>query len=123
MAPQSTPRGLMSALALLLSLALAGCATAPAPVPAAAPGSAPALEAPDDNLNAVLWVQRSQEYQATLASLYRGAIAQLDAALADPQWDALVPSERDNPGAWQDLPRSEERRVGKEGRGGWEARA
>lgn len=104
MAPQSTPRGLMPALALLLSLALAGCATAPAPTPAAPPGSAPALETPDDNLNAVLWVQRSQEYQATLASLYRGAIAQLDAALADPQWDALVPSERDNPGAWQDLP-------------------
>lgn len=84
-------------LAAALALALGACATTPASAPAPTTGA-------DDNLNAVLWVQRSQEYDATLTSLYRGAIAQLDAALADPQWDALVPSERDNPGAWSTLP-------------------
>jgi len=86
-----------------LALALAGCATPPAVAPAA-PAAVPAATDADDNLNAVLWVQRSHEYRATTLSLYRGAIAGLDAALADPQWDALVPAERDNPGAWHDLP-------------------
>ena len=93
------PQRLTAVPLLAVALALAGCAG----MPAAAPAS-PAAHAADDNLNAVLWVQRSQEYPATLVSLYRGAIAQLDAALADPQWDALVPSERDNPGAWHGLP-------------------
>ena len=100
---QPPTRRLLPALALALSFALAGCATSPAVAPAP-PLATPAAHAADDNLNAVLWVQRSQEYQATLVSLYRGAIAHLDAALADPQWDALVASERDNPGAWNDLP-------------------
>lgn len=97
------PGRLVPAVALALSFALAGCASAPATAPAAS-AAMPVAHAADDNLNAVLWVQRSQEYPATLVSLYRGAIAQLDAALADPQWDALVPAERDNPGAWHDLP-------------------
>ncbi len=100
---QPPTRGLVPALALSVLLGLGGCATSPTVAPAT-PAAAPAGHAPDDNLNAVLWVQRSQEYPATLVSLYRGAIAQLDAALADPQWDALVPSERDNPGGWHDLP-------------------
>jgi acid phosphatase len=94
----------MPALALLLSLALAGCATAPAPVPAAAPGSAPALEAPDDNLNAVLWMQRSMEYRAIAESVFRAAGERLDAALADPAWDALVPAERAAAGDAASLP-------------------
>src|SRR5690606_40166952 len=97
------PGRLLTAAALALSLALAGCATAPATAPEA-PATLPAPHAADDNLNAVLWVQRSHEYPATLVSLYRGAAAGLDAALADPHWDALVPAERDNPGAWHDLP-------------------
>lgn len=99
MRPQRLTRTLL--LAPAMALALAGCATSPAVAPAS---SAPSAQAADDNLNAVLWVQRSHEYQATAVSLFRGAIAELDAALADPQWDALVPAERDNPGAWQDLP-------------------
>src|SRR5690606_29425512 len=86
-----------------LALAVAGCAT-PAAVAPATPAPTPAAHAADDNLSAVRWVQRSHEYQATLLSLYRGAIAGLDAALADPGWDALVPAERDNPGAWRELP-------------------
>ena len=70
-------------------LALAGCAsTAPRAVPAAAP----ALAA-DDNLNAVLWVQTAQEYRAIATQTWRAAAGQLDAALADPDWTALLPGE------------------------------
>ena len=94
-------KGIVTILLSLGFLALAGCATSPAVAPAA---PAPAPQAADDNLNAVLWVQRSHEYRASALSLYRGAIAGLDAALADPQWDALAPAERDNPGAWHELP-------------------
>ncbi len=50
--------------------------------------------AADDNLNAVAWMQTSTEYQATALQTYRAAAAQLDAALADPHWDALAPSDR-----------------------------
>ncbi|MGY0557449.1 5'-nucleotidase, lipoprotein e(P4) family [Lysobacter sp. A421] len=55
------------------------------------------VAAADDNLNAVLWMQSSVEFRATAAQTYRAAADQLDAALADPQWDALVPDERANP--------------------------
>lgn len=50
--------------------------------------------AADDNLHAVTWMQTSAEYQVNSIQTYRAAIAYLDAALADPQWDALVPSDR-----------------------------
>jgi 5'-nucleotidase (lipoprotein e(P4) family) len=62
--------------------------------PAAA--NAPAATAADDNLNAVLWVQTSAEYGAVTTSLYRAAADHLDAALAEANWDALVPGERGN---------------------------
>src|SRR5690554_7408570 len=76
---------------LLAALTLAGCASAP---PRAAT-SAPAATVPaDDNLNAVLWVQRSAEYQANAISLFRAAADHLDEALKAPGWDALVPEER-----------------------------
>jgi len=76
--------------AALFALALAACQ----PVRPAAPvAAAPVAVAADDNLNAVLWVQRSEEYQAASAQAYRAAIAQLDRALAE-GWDALVPAER-----------------------------
>ncbi len=78
--------------------ALSGCASVPSSQPERAAGSPPAAPAAaagaDDNLNAVLWVQRSTEYRANAISLFRAAVAQLDEALAAPQWDALVPSER-----------------------------
>lgn len=87
----------------LMLLALCGCRRddAPADAASAAPATAPAAPASampaDDNLNAVLWIQRSAEYQAVGQTLYRAAADRLDAALAEPHWDALVPGERGNP--------------------------
>lgn len=52
----------------------------------------------------MLWVQRSVEYRATALSLFRAAADHLDAAIAEKNWDALVPDERDNPDAWAELP-------------------
>ncbi|KGM53411.1 acid phosphatase [Lysobacter arseniciresistens ZS79] len=87
-------RLLSSALPLALLLAaLAGCRHAPVDAPAPAAATTPA----DDNLNAVLWMQASSEYRAAAAQTWRAAAARLDAALADPGWDALVPAERGNP--------------------------
>ena len=77
---------------LLVALSVSGCATRPPPADPAAP-PAPAAAA-DDNLNAVLWVQRSAEYRANAESIFRAATAQLDRALATPDWDALAPAER-----------------------------
>ncbi|TBR13132.1 MAG: acid phosphatase [Lysobacter sp.] len=90
--------------AVLLPLILAGCvampvAQAPAVVPIPVPDAAEpqvAAVAPDDNLNAVLWM-RSAEYRAASAQAYRAAIAQLDRAMKDRDWDALDPAERANP--------------------------
>jgi 5'-nucleotidase (lipoprotein e(P4) family) len=82
---------------LFVALLAAGCATAPTSQSGATIGnvaSASTTAAADDNLNAVLWVQRSAEYQANTISLFRAAIDQLDEALATPDWDALVPAER-----------------------------
>lgn len=98
----------MSALFIALlssTLLLAGCRSltpaAEAPPPADAPAPAPVAVAAgvpaDDNLNAVLWIQRSAEYRAVAETVYRAATARLDAALRDPDWDALVPEERANP--------------------------
>ena len=70
---------------IIAALFVAGCASVPAtrPAPAVDAPSAPAAAAvaTDDNLNAVLWVQRSTEYQANAISLYRAATARLDASL------------------------------------------
>src|SRR3546814_2059557 len=78
----------------------AGAPTAPVEAEAGASGSVA-----DDNLNAVLWVQTSAEYRAAAETVYRAATDQLDAALAQAHWDALLPSDRDNAG---DTARSEE---------------
>ncbi len=95
-------------LSLCAVLALAACkrtdpAAAPAastPAPATAPANQPVPTTPtapaDDNLNAVLWVQRSVEYQALSIQTYRAAADHLDAALKEKHWDALVPEERGN---------------------------
>jgi acid phosphatase len=96
-------------IALACSLTLAACQHIGAPVagpdapgpgqaaPVAAPAksSAPAVAA-NDNLNAVLWMQRAAEYRAASTQTYRAAAANLDRALQTQAWDALVPEERAN---------------------------
>jgi len=67
-----------------------------APIAPIAPVGAPPSTA-DDNLNAVLWMQRAVEYRAVSAEVYRAATAQLDRALHQTDWDALLPAERDRP--------------------------
>jgi acid phosphatase len=92
---------------LSCALALAACkrSDAPAagnpapaaPAPTAAPASvATAANGADDNLNAVLWVQRSAEYRALSEQTYRAAADHLDQALKEKNWDALVTGERGN---------------------------
>ncbi|MEE7548423.1 5'-nucleotidase, lipoprotein e(P4) family, partial [Xanthomonas sp. Kuri4-1] len=63
------------------------------PAAAVAPAARPAG---DDNLNAVLWMQRSEEYRALTEQTYRAAADKLDLALKERNWDALVPEERGN---------------------------
>jgi acid phosphatase len=89
------PPSLLLAGALL---SLAACSTSrplvhgePA-VPAPATATV-AVEGANDNLNAVLWMQRSQEYRANALQTWRAAAAQLDRALADRSWTALLPQE------------------------------
>ena len=67
-----------------------------APAGAAAASAPPAAVPADDNLNDVLWVQRSAEYRAAAAQTYRAATDHLDVALEQADWDALVPEERGN---------------------------
>ena len=87
---------------LAAALALAACKrTEPAVLPGAkTPVATPAATevATHDNLNAVLWVQRSAEYKAVSETIYRAAADKLDLTLKEKNWDALVPSERDNAG-------------------------
>ena len=77
-------------------LSFALCITL-APVGAAWAQSA----APNDTLNAVLWMQRSVEYKANALGAYALAQVRLDQALADKNWTA-APAEQT--GAYQDLP-------------------
>ena len=83
----------------IATLALGACRSTPVASetpPPAAPSVAAATVPAVDNLIAVLWVQRSAEYQAAAETVYRAATARLDTALKDPSWDALVPEERAN---------------------------
>ncbi|WP_202845411.1 5'-nucleotidase, lipoprotein e(P4) family [Luteimonas saliphila] len=95
-----------AAFLLATAFALAGCkpvsftapdgtATPMQPDATVAAPDQPAATDADDNLNAVLWVQRSAEYQANAISIFRAAADHLDAALREPNWDALVPDERE----------------------------
>ncbi len=91
----------LAATALTGLFSLAACQRAE---PAATPPAAPAATAPagavpaNDNLNAVLWVQTSTEYQALARQTFKAAADHLDQALAEANWDALVPGERANAG-------------------------
>jgi 5'-nucleotidase (lipoprotein e(P4) family) len=78
------------------ALGLGACRTVPDDSLTEAPPVAPTVAA-DDNLNAVLWMQRSVEYRAATETVYRAATDKLDAALKDPGWDALVAEERTTP--------------------------
>ena len=100
------PAPSLIALACGLTL-LAACSRDAAPVaakpaaaaatPSSAPAATPAATTPaDDNLNAVLWMQRSVEYRALAEQTYRAAADRLDAALKAKNQDALVPEERGN---------------------------
>ncbi len=86
--------------ASLLLASLSGCQSLPVADPDAGAASAPVAGSPvegaaaHDNLNAVLWMQRSAEYRAAARTVFQAATAGLDAALDDPTWDALVPAER-----------------------------
>ena len=76
-------------LASALTLALAGCATT-----AATTTPAPGGPTADDRLNATLWFQQGLERDLVYRTVYRAAAQRLDAALADPTWDALPKSDR-----------------------------
>ncbi|RQO58179.1 5'-nucleotidase, lipoprotein e(P4) family [Pseudomonas sp. KBW05] len=67
-------RNLMFSSVCLLSTALMGCQQQP-----------PA----NDQLDAVLWTQTSIEHELIYRQVFASATRQLDAALADPTWDAL----------------------------------
>lgn len=82
------------AVSLLL---LSGCRTLQAeraPERPAAAAAAADTPPPHDLLNAVVWFQTSAEHAQVYRQVYRAATAQLDAALADPDWDALPRGER-----------------------------
>jgi acid phosphatase len=67
-------RNLIFSSVYLLSTALVGCQQQP-----------PA----NDQLDAVLWTQTSIEHELIYQQVFASATRQLDAALADPAWDAL----------------------------------
>jgi 5'-nucleotidase (lipoprotein e(P4) family) len=73
-------------LAAALFLALAGCASGPAP---------------DDRLNATLWMQQAVEYKAATEGVYALASIRLTEALADPGWTAVPDIQT---GDFNDLP-------------------
>lgn len=86
-------------LALVLTLtALAACGRGnvrdDVSTPAPSRVVAGATHGAHDNLNAVLWMQTSIEYEASIRTVYNAAEEILDRALADRSWDALPPVER-----------------------------
>lgn len=76
---------------LLVALATVSCAARQDPSTAVpAPATAVDGSGPHENLNAILWMQRALEYEATTLQAYRLAQRQLDAALTDPAWTAAI---------------------------------
>ncbi len=105
MSPSLRPALTLSLLAAALALAACKPTSFTAPKAGAQAVAAPqtadakpaSTEVPaNDNLNAVLWVQRAAEYDAVSETVYRAAADKLDAALKEKNWDALVPGERGN---------------------------
>lgn len=84
----------------ICATAMACAHQAPAPVAApAAPAEAPAEYYNQEMLQGVLWMQHSVEYRASSMQAYAAATRALDAALADPAWNAV--SEQWEPPAGQ----------------------
>lgn len=79
-------------LSLLLAAALLGGCAAPGTRSPAVPPQGAALA--HDNLHATVWMQTAAEYRAATLAAFNLAMDRLDAALADPDWDALPPAER-----------------------------
>ncbi len=78
-------------LAAIALIALAGCATTTPAREGAQAETAPEAQtgpAPDDRLNATLWMQQSVEYKATAEAVYALAARRLNEALADKSWTA-----------------------------------
>jgi 5'-nucleotidase (lipoprotein e(P4) family) len=86
-----------------LSVGLSACntlQTKPAAVidtPITGPFATENALAAHDNLNAVAWMQASLEYRLLAGQTWRSGLLQLDRAIKSPNWDALVPAERDKP--------------------------
>jgi acid phosphatase len=78
----------------------APAATAPAETPAPAAPTAAAAPAPvsgvpaDDNLNAVLWMQHSAEYEASVQTAFSLAELRLQQALKDKKWTAAPEAQK-----------------------------
>jgi 5'-nucleotidase (lipoprotein e(P4) family) len=94
------PQPSILALAAILAGALAGCTTQQQTAPAAAPESAAAPAETEtvpanDNLNAVLWTQRSVEFKGNAETAFALARLRLDQALRDRKWTA-APVEQTN---------------------------
>lgn len=87
--------------ALLLAL-LSSCDTLPTrarATPESGAGSTvvdKAAQSPNDNLNAVAWMQTSVEFRLIAGQTWRGALVQLDRAIKTPGWDALTKEDRAN---------------------------
>ncbi|KCZ50935.1 hypothetical protein HY29_06185 [Hyphomonas beringensis] len=99
-------RTILTGLALATSLALSGCIivdeqTSPPRVVTVTEVVEPAGPAPDDRLNAALWMQQAVEYKATTDGIYALAGMRLDEALADPDWTAVPEAQQ---AGYQDLP-------------------
>jgi acid phosphatase len=77
----------------VLAFVLLGCQTIPGTPPSAS------AYPPDDNLNALVWQQTSEDYRLIASETYRAAAQQLDRALNDPAWDALMLEDRNRPAA------------------------
>ena len=88
-------------VALLLAL-LASCDTLPmrahaTPEADASSGvTGQAAKVPNDNLNAVAWMQTSVEFRLIAGQTWRAALMQLDRAIKTPSWDALTREDRAN---------------------------
>ena len=82
-------------LCILLLMATASCAARTSGPGGTVGTTATSRAVAHENLNAVLWMQTSLEYEAAAQQAYRLAQIQLDAALADPRWTAAIEQQGD----------------------------